>query len=248
MRIQWDTCHVWNFSRVGKDNICFFLPLNTLSSVRISFLFPFSVTGSRQVKAWAKGTETHSLLQFYCGARMDAAPSPGIARPCSEGGSVGFLLSCLPCRGEWLGRVFLAGIPSGSVLLLTLHPYTTPPNSPAPSLRTTAIMNCMCCKSRAPRLRATALPCLRNQRGWIPTQEPPFTTYVIVLFCFSLRNILWSPQIQLSHLKKWRSYFPCCCLAVKIKYTQSTWHRAWLILSPQRTINSAPYPSPWPNM
>lgn len=132
--------------------------------------------------------------------RNGRAPSPGLDRALKEGGSVGFLLSCLPLQSDngWKS-IQLEYLQDKLSSALTLHPYTTPPNSPTPPLRTTAIMNCMCYKSRAPRckLRATALPCLRNQRGWIPTQEPPFTTYVIVLFCFSLRNILEAPQIQL---------------------------------------------------
>lgn len=124
------------------------------------------------------------------------APSPGLGRALQEGGSVGFLLSCLPLQSDtgWKS-IQLEYLQDKLSSALKLHPYTTPPNSPAPPLRTTTIMNCMCYKSGAPqcKLRATALPCLRNQREWIPTQEPPFTSYVIIFF--SLRNIFEAPQI-----------------------------------------------------
>lgn len=190
MRIEWDhICHVWISRNAQCEiNICFFLPLNTLTFLVRAHLFPFSVTGSRQVKAWAKGTETHSLLQFYLWNKNGPAPSPGRGRALQEGGSVGFLLSCLPLQSDngWKS-IQLEYLQDKRSSALTLHPYTTPPNSPAPPLRTTTIMNCLCYKSGVPQcnLRATALPCLRNQREWIPTQEPPFTTYVIILFCFA---------------------------------------------------------------
>ena len=124
------------------------------------------------------------------------APSPGRGRALQEGGSVGFLLSCLPLQSDnGCKSIQLEYLRNKLSSALTLHPYTTPPHSPASPLRTTTIMNCMCYKSGAPphKLRATALPCLRNQREWVPIREPPFTSYVITFF--SLRNIFEAPQI-----------------------------------------------------
>ena len=123
-------------------------------------------------------------------------PSPGRGRALQEGGSVGFLLSCLPLQSNnGCKSIQLEYLRDKLSSALTLHPYTTPPHSPTSPLRTTTIMNCMCYKSGAPpcKLRASALPCPRNQREWIPTREPPFTSYVIIFF--SLRNIFEAPQI-----------------------------------------------------
>ena len=150
MRIQWDhICHVWiSCSAQCEINICFLLPLNTLIFLVRSHLFPFSVTGSRQVKAGAKGTETHSLLQFCLWNKNGQAPSPGIGRALQEGGSVGFLLSCLPLQSNkgWKS-IQLEYLQDKRSSALTLHPYTTPARSPAPPLRTTTIMSCLSYRS-----------------------------------------------------------------------------------------------------
>lgn len=159
---------------------------------------------------------------------MDEPPALEQPGPCRKGGVSG-LLALLPSPAEWQWlEVHSVGIPSGQVSsALTPHPYTTPPNSPAPSLQDYSYNELhVLQKQGSTVLRPQHCPA-SGTKEMIPTQEPPFTTYVIALFCFSLRNILEAPQIPTFSPEKMSGpYFPCCCLAVKIKYNKSTWHRA----------------------
>lgn len=121
-------CHVWiSQSAQYEINICFFLPLNTLSFLVRSHLFPFLL---RDLDKWRHEQKAQKLT-LSCSFTVEqewTSPQPWNSQGPAGKRRVSGLLALLPSPAEWQWlEEYSAGIPSGQAQFC---PYTTPLHHP----------------------------------------------------------------------------------------------------------------------